>query len=309
MLNITAVSPLLHPKNGGPATVLLDHYRIINSISKMRVIGLCEKEEEGEILKSFPDAVLCKPSFPKRWAFSKQLLPLLEKEAQLSDCLHAHMLWDYTTYLVSKVSLEKRKPYFITLHGSLNGAWRFNSLYKKVYNILVLKKIFKSCEGIQALNNAEASNLKNFGVPCPIYVIPNGLAKDEYMHQMDHEEALKYWPEFSGAKIALYLGRLWGGKGLDILPEAWLQAGINESYQLVIAGPDHRGYRHNIEMRLKKLGANNKVLLVGPVYGKPKRALLKLADFLIQPSHGEGFSMTILEAMAAKLPCLYTTAC
>ena len=42
---------------------------------------------------------------------------------------------------------------------------------------------------------------------------------------------------------------------------------------------------------------------------KTSSQLLKLADFFVLPSHSEGFSMAVLEALACRLPVLITRNC
>jgi glycosyltransferase involved in cell wall biosynthesis len=43
--------------------------------------------------------------------------------------------------------------------------------------------------------------------------------------------------------------------------------------------------------------------------GDLKQSALAMADVYVSPSYSEGFSMSILEGMAAGLPCVITTTC
>ncbi len=105
------------------------------------------------------------------------------------------------------------------------------------------------------------------------------------------------------------LGRLSRDKGLELLVEAWARAALPRDWQLVIAGPDYRGFEQRLRRRIGELGIEERVWLTGAVAGETKSALLASADVFVLPSYGEGFSVALLEAMAAGAPALYTTAC
>jgi len=52
-----------------------------------------------------------------------------------------------------------------------------------------------------------------------------------------------------------------------------------------------------------------KIRFTGPVTGKAKVALLHSADLFVLPSYSEGFSVSLLEAMACKVPVVATQSC
>ena len=49
--------------------------------------------------------------------------------------------------------------------------------------------------------------------------------------------------------------------------------------------------------------------IIGPIYGQPKLAALSRADVFALTSYGEGFSVAILEALAASLPVIISREC
>ena len=107
----------------------------------------------------------------------------------------------------------------------------------------------------------------------------------------------------------LYLGRLWWQKGLDIISDAWAAARSDEDWMLVLAGPDYRAYEQTLRARVERLGLKSSVLITGAIDSTLKGSLLSASECFILPSHSEGFSMSLLEAMAAGLPSIYTTNC
>lgn len=102
-------------------------------------------------------------------------------------------------------------------------------------------------------------------------------------------------------KHILFLGRLdMHQKGLDLLLDAYAKIANNCKYSLVIAGrgPDEK----ETLKKIKHLKLDNKVKLVGAAYGKVKKKLMSEAICVVFPSRHEGFSLFLLEALAAGLP-------
>ena len=56
-------------------------------------------------------------------------------------------------------------------------------------------------------------------------------------------------------------------------------------------------------------GCLSQVTFTGMVKGELKLSMLAAAQIYVAPSYSEGFSMSILEGMAAALPCVFTTRC
>ncbi len=56
-------------------------------------------------------------------------------------------------------------------------------------------------------------------------------------------------------------------------------------------------------------GITDAVTSTGMLQGKLKQSALEEASIYVAPSYSEGFSMSILEGMAAGLPCIITSSC
>jgi glycosyltransferase involved in cell wall biosynthesis len=61
-----------------------------------------------------------------------------------------------------------------------------------------------------------------------------------------------------------------------------------------------------LQARAAKLGLADRVEFIGHVSGEKKEKLLQYASVLCQPSHHEGFSVSLLEALAAGVPVVTT---
>jgi glycosyltransferase involved in cell wall biosynthesis len=100
-----------------------------------------------------------------------------------------------------------------------------------------------------------------------------------------------------GAVLAVAVGGLQARKGFDLLVDALARAG-DESLHLAIAG---EGEMHaEFEEQARALGIGGRVHLLGHRRDVP--ALLAAADLFVLSSRSEGFSVAMLEAMAAGRP-------
>lgn len=313
MLRVAIVSALLDAKYGGPSSVLRSHVEGLSNFARLTVIGGGDADNLAQASLGFQIAPKVFPfGNPRRWFYCRGLDSELRLAAKDVDVIHAHMVWDHPVFSAWRVARSYELPLVITPHGSLNADGRNSGLIKTAYMRIVLGRILRYASAIHALNRQEENSLRTLGVRCPIHVIPNGLPRAQFEKRYDRCPALNKWPEIRGKRLALYLGRLWSGKGLDILPKAWAQICENSNsrdWLLVLAGPDYRGYRRTLVQHFERLGISDRVLVTGAVYGDMKHALLAAASFFVLPSHGEGFSVSVLEAMAARLPVVVTSAC
>jgi glycosyltransferase involved in cell wall biosynthesis len=312
MLNISLVSALLHPRFGGPSEVLRLHALGLSRLSNVSVFGICDSEEKKLMMEKFQNLRVFEPGFPNRWFYGKGLYDALSNKIDNVDAIHAHMLWDYPVYASWKVAKAKKIPLIITPHGTLNSAWRYRGVIKGVYRKFILDHILDDAACIHVLNKEEEIACRNYGIKCPIQIIPNGLPCETFDLSKSPALATERWSELSGRRIMLYLGRLWHGKGLDILPDAWLKVkhvATKNGWLLVIAGPDYGGYKKILERKISDYDLTGSVLITGPVYGEIKESLIAASTAYVLPSHGEGFSMALLEAVAAKRPALFTEKC
>jgi len=83
----------------------------------------------------------------------------------------------------------------------------------------------------------------------------------------------------------------------------------NPKVKLVMAGPDEWGVEKNFKDKIIKAGANKSVIFPGMLVGQEKEAFLNRADLFCLPSDAEGFSMSILEALAHSVPVVISPGC
>jgi len=106
----------------------------------------------------------------------------------------------------------------------------------------------------------------------------------------------------------LLLGRLGKGKGhYDVLKALPL---VIEKYPNVVVqfagGDDEHGATKDLKRFANHLGLNRHIEFLGPVSFEPKVELLRTASIMILPSYAENMPLSILEAMAARVPVVST---
>jgi len=295
---------------GGPAQVVRRHVAALRNRAEVTIYGAAEPAQMDDIARDLPGARLFPMAAPRRWFRGRGLRQALEREAGQFDVIHAHMFWEHGVWAAWRAARAAGKPLVVTPHGAVSDPWRLRGLHKTLYGRLVASRILRDVAALHVFTRHEAEAFRHYGYAGRIEVIPNGLPATEFAREADRRTALATWTALRGRRVLLYLGRLWHEKGLDILPAAWAAArSARSDWVLVIAGPDFRGWQSSLESEIARLGIGDSVLFTGPLRGPLKESLLAAADCVILPSHGEGFSMTLLEAMAAGRPSLFTPPC
>ena len=103
--------------------------------------------------------------------------------------------------------------------------------------------------------------------------------------------------------ILLYHGRVDARKGaLDLIDAARLMADAGQAFELVVSGigPDHDA----VAARIAECGLSSRVRMTGYVAYDHVPDIYRAADIFVSPTYAEGFSNTILEAMASGLACV-----
>ena len=304
----------LSPEWGGPAKVVIELAEALHR--KSLDISIFTTIRKGDLFPTCPKGVdlqLFTQSFlAKLWTcHSLDLARAVQHQASKFDLIHIHEIWHHPCYAAYRAARKAGKPYVITVHGAL-APWALNYkvLKKKIYAALIQKHILNGAAATHAITQEEVNHIRAFRVSSPVAVIPNGIDPEKFQGLPPREELEKLYPKLEGKKIILFLGRIHPIKGLDILVKAFGKiAKIRGDVRLVVAGPDSAGYQNQVERLLKTEGVLDKTVFTGMLTGQRKLAALSRADIFVLPSYSEGFSMSILEAMACGLPVVITRQC
>jgi glycosyltransferase involved in cell wall biosynthesis len=234
----------------------------------------------------------------------------LKMSVRAADVVHLHGLWQPHTRLGARAARAAHVPYLIAAHGMVEPwALRHKRWKKQVYLALVEARNLRHASCLHALSRPEIDYLRRIAPWTPICFIPNGVNLALFDDLPPRSELESQCPELVGKFVLLFFARVHVKKGLDLLAEALsrIAPGYPELH-LVIAGNDD-GALSSFRDRMAELGLTRRLTYLGHASGQRARQVWAAADGFILPSYSEGFSMGILEAMACRLPCLFTTAC
>jgi glycosyltransferase involved in cell wall biosynthesis len=167
-------------------------------------------------------------------------------------------------------------------------------------------------EGAAALHlfaKEELPLVEDIAPAVPRAIVPNGVRWDTFQNLPPASIFRdRYLPGYTGP-IVMFLGRIAEKKGIEILIEAFahLQAQGIEA-RLVIAGPDNEGEGSGLRELVRNRGIQDRALFVGMLRGDEKLAALAAADVWALSSRSEGFSMAVIEALAAGRASLLSPA-
>ena len=228
------------------------------------------------------------------------------------DVLHQHGIWSMLSHSVHQWRRRWMRPSVIAVHGMLDEPRLEHSRWKKrLFGLLCENNNLRAASCLHALCPAEASSMRNFGLKAPIAVIPNGISLEAYQDLPDPAHFAHRFPRCKDRPIVLYLGRITPLKGIAHLVDAWkrLERRRGDGWLLVVAGPNQLGFEDEMKQKVAALEMQDNVLFPGPLYGEAKREALSAASLFVLPSFTEGFAISLLEAMACRLPLVITRQC
>lgn len=165
---------------------------------------------------------------------------------------------------------------------------RSNPKSKLPLSLSVLKKItYRHATGIIAQTSLAKEAVEKLTGNKNIKVIPNPVKE------------IQLFPEIPREKIIINIGRMVPEKGQDYLLQAFAKLDTTD-WKLAILGDGP--LRNNLDKRIIELGLTGKVIMPGAV-NDIDRWLARSSIFVLS-SISEGFPNSLMEAMAAGLPCI-----
>jgi glycosyltransferase involved in cell wall biosynthesis len=224
-----------------------------------------------------------------------------------ADVLHIHEFRTAENLSVTPVAAQLGVPMVLSPHGTLTLNTGRSAL-KSAWDRLLSPALARRFAAVVGLTSHEADEARaawaQFGVDAAnvrFSVVPNGVNANEFAN-LPGREAFRARYGLGDASVCLFLGRLHGRKGVDVLVGAFKQANLPNA-RLVLAGPDEGMLEH-----LQPL-LDEQIVVTGYLDGVDRLGALAAADVFCLPATGEGLSMAALEALAAGLPVILSPGC
>jgi glycosyltransferase involved in cell wall biosynthesis len=232
------------------------------------------------------------------YAYMVCVLGYLWRHKDEYDVIHAHSALEpgFVGVLAARW-LNKKSIIKMMNSGFRNDIARFRGS-KTMWGSRAMADYLIHCDRVIALNNLARDELIGFGYrPEQIELIPNGVQVDAIRPKTSYNS--------SGATRLAFVGRLARAKGLDVLLKAieiLKRQAPHPGYWLTILG---RGaLQQHLEEMSEDMGISAQVEFAGEVADVESH--LAQSDIFVLPSHAEGISNALLEAMAVGCPCITT---
>lgn len=318
MMRILYVSPYLGAAYGGTSRVVTELARSTGSLDLQIDIATTnanDLETLGVRINSWISKKNHRIQYFNTWhkrdlVISTSLAWWLMNNIKNYDLVHTHTLFSPLISFAHRLCQFHQVPYIVTPHGMFDPwALSYKAWKKRFYYERFEKKLLDRASAIQVLSTSEQSQITKLSFKKTV-LVPNGIHRREFETLPDPTLFYQHFPHLETKKIILFLGRIDPKKGLDLLAPAFSKAySAYPNIHLAIAGPDSTNFTPTVQCYFKDVGCLEAVTFTGMLSGTLKYAALAAADLYVSPSYSEGFSMSVLEGMAAKLPCIITENC
>ena len=311
-MRIGQLTGYLSPKVGGLWEAVHGLARAVTDEGvETKVFGLCAEDTEFAAAGISEVAIECAPVWIfGRFGYAPGMGQALRKWRP--DLLHCHGLWMYPSWVSFRQQMKGGGPVVIAPHGMLDPwALRKSRWKKRLVGMWFEYEHLRRAACLHALNTAEAHALRKLGLKNPICIIPNGVSRPHGEISVPPPWAMVVG---GGRKVLLFLGRKHPKKGLTLLIDAWgtivrQDSEVGNEWCVVIAGWDEGRYEKRLGARIRDMGLERHVFLLGPLSGAMKKSAFQNASAFVLPSLSEGLPVAVLEAWSYSLPVLMTDAC
>lgn len=312
----------MDPRSGGPPQVVAGlAAALARAGHRVSVYTGITDGDLGAFDEQFAGLAVTLRRFARDWPYrlgrSKAMVSAFTAEIADIDVLHLHGVWEGHLAQLGAIMRQAGKPVLVSSHGMLDR-WSLSQsrMRKRLARIMlgtgamldradavVFGTNEERDEGRAAINHDRLAVVAN-GVDCANLGTVFAAMSAVNIHA--RAPALKGW-----SRTILYFSRIHPKKGLDQLTEAFIK--ISSEFPgvglLVVGIPQDRGLLKRLHQMVTDARLSDRVIIITDMAGPAAKCAFAVADIFALPSHQEGFSMAILEAMAAGKALLITDKC
>ncbi|MDP4020895.1 MAG: glycosyltransferase family 4 protein [Candidatus Adlerbacteria bacterium] len=300
-MKILVVSHYYPPHVGGLELVALYQAKFLTEKghSVTVVTSRVSAEEREEMLEGVEVVrVRALNLLEKKWGipfplFSPRLLLVLWRETKKAEVVHIHDAFYISSFTAALCARLQKKPVILMQHVEMvNHPSALVMLAQKIVYATSGAYVFKASAKILTLNDRVEQFLLKKGISSSKLVqFVNGVDA-ELFHPANREQKKKLRAKLHLAqnkKVVLFVGRFVPKKGFHKL-----LAIQNDTYQFVFCGGT------------KPPSAPKNAVFLGTMPHEDTAQVYQAANIFVLPSEGEGFPLSVQEAMASGLPVITT---
>lgn len=254
-------------------------------------------------------------SGPAKLKRSRAQRQALERRIAEFDALHVHGVWEGCLSDAAAIFRRAGKPVFVSAHGMLDPWSLRQSRGRKALALALMGTgaMLAKASAIVFATAEESAAARHPGSSLHA-IVPNGIDLAALAEAIagDAQPLLDRVAFLTKpARTILYFSRIHPKKGLDLLADAFIALADRrpEARLLVVGIPQDDSYAEAIVSRLASAGLGERATFVTDLFGATAKPALRHAAIFALPSHQEGFSIALLEALGAGLPVLITDQC
>ena len=247
------------------------------------------------------------------WCIYRQHLHIITSTAAFALFLFTkgrrYQVWhvhQYGIHAVLAVVVGKLLGRPVVLKLTNSGAYGIQESISALPFPGLASTILRKVSAVVALTRETKAEAEMFGIPASrIYVLGNGVTTHNFKSSDEEQRArLRCELALHANGIVLFVGRLVKQKNPDGLLYAWKKTSPNlpKGWKLVLVGDGPM--REQLEVFAKTEGLITSVVFAGRQSNV--ETWMAAANIFVLPSHREGLSNSMLEAMACGLPVVST---
>lgn len=296
--------------NGVVTSVKLLEEELINRGHKVTVITVRVpgyEEDHANVLRI--------PSVPfRKWKEFRLGIPLYNETYRKIKKLGLDVIHTHTEFTVGMIGKHLASmmgiPVIHTYHTLYEDYTHYvldNKYGKRMIRMIITthsRFYVRSYDSIIAPSAKTEKVLRSYGVKNRINIIPTGIDLEKFRHCYSEEDNLTLRRKYGldeGDYMILSLGRISKEKDVDAIIRQMpcILKRIPEAKLLIVGdGP----FRRTLEMMVEELNLRRHVIFTGQVPFDEVGRFYSAADLFANASHSETQGLTIVEAMASKLP-------
>lgn len=304
-MKILQIATVITPENayGGPTTVAFNHCRaLIAQGHDVTLVagaqgfdGPLPNTYQGVPVKLFP-VVQVIPGAGFAGMASPAMLKWLRSNLKAADAVHVHLARDFVTLPAAALAQNLGLRTCVQTHGMIDPS---DKLLAKPLDAALTRRVLRAAAKVFYLTDVEREGVLAVAGPgVRVEELHNGLDADSMPQPVAHERV-----------TVLYLARLQARKRPMVFVEAAKEL-ASEFPEVVfrMVGPDE-GEGAAVSAAISASGLGDRLVWSGPADRAGCQQAMSEADVYVLPSVDEPYPMSVLEALAARLPVVLTDTC